>query len=142
MSDAGNGEFPTIIGPDAKFKGELSFEKGVRVFGQFEGTINTKGQLHIAKGSRVKADVTAGNVDVDGDVKGNLSASGKVQLKATARLEGDLRTARLEVADGATFIGNCIVGGDDQAKAQAAKQAKPAEATKAPTPPPSQDKKG
>jgi len=105
-----NGEFPTIIGADAKFKGELDFEKGVRVFGQFEGTIRTKGQLHVAQGARVAADVTAGNIDVDGEVKGNLSASGKVHLKASAKLEGDLRTSRLEVADGATFVGNCIVG--------------------------------
>jgi cytoskeletal protein CcmA (bactofilin family) len=117
MATEGNGEFPTIIGPDAKFKGDLDFEKGVRVFGHFEGTIKSKGQLHIAKGAQVKADVTAGNIDVDGDVKGNLTANGKVQLKATAKLEGDLRTARLEVADGATFIGNCIVGPTDSGKA-------------------------
>ncbi len=118
-----NGEFPTIIGADAKFKGELDFEKGVRVFGQFEGSIHTKGQLHVAQGAKVEADVTASNVDVDGEVKGNLSASGKVTLKASARLEGDLRTARLEVADGATFIGNCTVGPTDGAKARPAPQA-------------------
>jgi cytoskeletal protein CcmA (bactofilin family) len=110
MPAEGNGEFPTIIGADAKFKGELDFEKGVRVFGQFEGSIRTKGQLHVAQGSRVAADVTAGNIDVDGEVKGNLTASGKVHLKASARLEGDIKTSRLEVADGATFIGNCVVG--------------------------------
>ena len=33
----GNQEFPTIIGPDASFKGELSFEKGLRLQGKFEG---------------------------------------------------------------------------------------------------------
>lgn len=141
MSAEGDGEFPTIIGPDAKFKGELSFEKGVRVFGRFEGTIATKGQLHIAKGSKVKADVKAGNVDIDGEIKGNLSVSGKVQLKASSKLEGDLRTARLEVADGATFIGNCIVGVSDNGKAPAAKSPKPVEEPKE-SPPQPQGKKG
>jgi len=141
MATEGNGEFPTIIGPDAKFKGDLDFEKGVRVFGQFEGTIKSKGQLHVAKGAKVKADVSAGNIDVDGDIAGNLTASGKVQLKASAKLEGDLKTARLEVADGATFIGNCVVGTTDGSRPPAAKPVQDAESGKQ-TPPPSQPKKG
>ena len=48
MADAGNQqEFPTVIGPDASFKGELSFEKGLRLMGKFEGKINTPGRLHV-----------------------------------------------------------------------------------------------
>jgi len=142
MPAEGNGEYPTIIGPDAKFKGDLDFEKGVRVFGQFEGTIKSKGQLHIAEGARVKADVTAGNIDVDGEVKGNLSASGKVLLKASAKLEGDLRTARLEVADGASFIGNCSVGPQDGARPPAPKPPASQDPSKPAAPPQPQGKKG
>ena len=125
MALEGNGEYPTIIGPDAKFKGELDFEKGVRVIGQFEGTIKSKGQLHVAEGARVKADVSAGNIDVEGEIQGNVTAAGKVILKTSAKLEGDLRTARLEVADGATFIGNCVVGPIDGSKPPAAKPVAP-----------------
>lgn len=120
MAAEGNGEYPTVIGPDAKFKGDLSFEKGVRVIGQFEGTIKSKGHLHVAEGAKVKADVDAGDIDVDGEVKGNVTANGKVKLKASARLEGDLHTARLEVADGATFIGNCVVGPTEGSKTSSA----------------------
>lgn len=141
MATEGNGEFPTIIGPDAKFKGDLDFEKGVRVFGRFEGTIKSKGQLHVAKGAKVKADVSAGSIDVDGDISGNLTASGKVQLKASAKLEGDLKTARLEVADGATFVGNCVVGPTDGSRPPTAKPVQDAEPGKQ-TPPPSEAKKG
>ena len=43
MAQQVDGEFPTIIGPDAIFKGELSFEKGVQILGKFEGKIATKG---------------------------------------------------------------------------------------------------
>jgi cytoskeletal protein CcmA (bactofilin family) len=105
-----DGEFPTVVGPDAVFKGELTFEKGVRILGRFEGQISTKGQLHVAEGAKLLADVSAGNIQVDGEVKGNLTATGKVQLKSSGKLEGDLRTARLEVMDGAVFIGHCVVG--------------------------------
>lgn len=105
-----NGEFPTIIGADAVIKGELSFEKGVRLLGKFDGEITTKGNLVVADGAVLSGEVKAGSVQIDGQMNGNLEATGKVKLAASAKLEGDLRTARLEVADGATFIGKCSVG--------------------------------
>ena len=104
------GQYDTVIGADACFKGEMAFENGVQVLGRFEGRIESKGNLHVAEGGKLKADVTAGNVQIDGIIKGNVAASGKVLLKSSARLEGDLKTARLEVAEGAVFVGNCQVG--------------------------------
>jgi cytoskeletal protein CcmA (bactofilin family) len=105
-----NGEYPTILGPDAVFKGELQFEKGVKVLGSFEGSINTKGRLLVAQGARMRANIEAGDVEVEGDIQGNVTTTNKVQLKASAKLQGDLRTARLEVNEGAVFIGQCHVG--------------------------------
>ncbi len=131
MASNNDADFPTIIGPDAVFKGELSFEKGVKQLGKFEGQIETKGHLVIAKGAELKGEVIAGNVDVQGDVKGNLTVSGKVCLAATAKLEGDLQTARLEVAEGAVFIGKCRVGTNGSATADNSKaQSAPAPANK------------
>ena len=130
-----NGEFPTTIGSDARFKGELQFEKGVRLLGTFEGSITTKGQLHVANGANLKADVNAGEIQVEGDVKGNLNASGKVLLKASAKLEGDLRTSKLEVAEGAVFVGNCVVGPQNGTPARsAAPAAGPSVSSSAPDP--------
>ncbi|MCK6458035.1 MAG: polymer-forming cytoskeletal protein [Phycisphaerae bacterium] len=109
MSDF-NGEFPTVLGPDAKFKGELVFEKGLRILGQFEGQVRSKGTLHVAEGARVVAQIESANVKVDGEVKGNIVCAEKLTLTSTSRIEGDLRTARLEMNDGAQFVGNVIVG--------------------------------
>ena len=83
MADAGNQEFPTIIGPDASFKGELSFEKGLRLMGKFEGRINSGGRLHIAKEARLQADVESGAIIVEGEVKGNLTANDRIELQRT-----------------------------------------------------------
>ena len=102
---AANGEFSTTIGPDASFKGEATFEKGLRILGKFDGQIKSKGQVHVGEGAKVQADVNAGSVEVDGEVKGNLVATRRIQLSASSKLEGDLQTARLEVADGAVFVG-------------------------------------
>jgi cytoskeletal protein CcmA (bactofilin family) len=106
----GNAEFPTVIGPDATFKGELTFEKGLRLQGKFEGRINTQGRLHIAKEARLSADVEAGAIIVEGEVKGNLVASDKIELKNSARYEGDIQAAKLVVDEGASLSGHVQVG--------------------------------
>ena len=105
-----NAEFPTIIGADAVFTGELKFQKGVRLLGRLDGQIESTGELVVAEGATLTGDVKTGNIQVEGKVKGNVTAEGKVQLSSSARLEGDLQTARLEVADGAVLIGRCMVG--------------------------------
>lgn len=115
MTDTNN-EFPTILGADAVFKGELRFEKGMKLLGKFEGQINSDGQLVVADGAALTGDAKAGTVRIEGQVKGNVSAGTKVQLSASARLEGDLQTQRLEVAEGAVLIGRCVVGVNGQAR--------------------------
>ena len=115
MADAGNpgpGEFPTILGPDANFKGELSFEKGMRLMGKFEGKVNTPGRVHVAKEAKMSADVEAGGIVVEGEVHGNLSAADRIELKQSARYEGDLRATKLVVDEGAVFNGHVTVGPD------------------------------
>jgi cytoskeletal protein CcmA (bactofilin family) len=115
MADAGNpgpGEFPTILGPDANFKGELSFEKGMRLMGKFEGKVNTPGRVHVAKEAKMAADVEAGGIVVEGEVHGNLSANDRIELKQSARYEGDLRATKLVVDEGAIFNGHVSVGPD------------------------------
>ncbi len=114
-----NTEFPTIIGADAVFKGQLQFEKGVRLLGRFEGEVNSDGQLVVAEGATLTGDVKASAVRIEGQVKGNLDAKNKVQLTASARLEGDVQTQRLEVAEGAVLVGRCTVGLDSQGRGAA-----------------------
>ena len=115
MAEAGGQEFPTILGPDANFKGELSFEKGMRLMGRFEGKVNTPGRLHIAKEAKMAADVEAGAIIIEGEVQGNLSANDRIELKQTARYEGDLRATKLVVDEGAVFNGHVSVGPDGKA---------------------------
>jgi cytoskeletal protein CcmA (bactofilin family) len=109
MTDSSN-DFSTTIGADAVFKGQLTFEKGVRLLGKFDGEINSEGQLVVAEGAALTGDVKAGTIRLDGQVKGNLTAEGKVQLASSAKLEGDVQAARLEVAEGAVLIGRCVIG--------------------------------
>ncbi len=120
-----NEEFSTTIGADASIKGQLQFEKGLRLLGKVEGEIENGGQLVIGEGATLTGDAQAGTIRLDGRVKGNLSAETKVQLSASARLEGDLATARLEVAEGAVLIGRCTIGVEGNGKSSSTPVSKP-----------------
>jgi cytoskeletal protein CcmA (bactofilin family) len=115
-------EFPTVLGPDAVFKGELSFEKGLKLQGRLEGKVNTTGKLHIAKEAKMSADVEAGAIVVEGEVKGNLTATDRIELKSSARYEGDLQASKLVVEEGAAFCGHVSVGPDAVKKSGANNQ--------------------
>ena len=105
-------DFQTVLGPDAVFKGELQFEKGMRLHGRFEGKINTPGRVHVAKEAKMSADVEAGSIIVEGEVRGNLAANDRIELKSSARYEGDLQASKLVVDEGASFVGHVSVGPD------------------------------
>jgi len=128
MTTSNSNEFSTTIGPDAIIKGQLHFEKGLQLLGKVEGEIESAGHLVIGDGAKLTGDARAGTIRLDGQVKGNLTAENRVQLSASARLEGDLQTARLEVAEGAVLIGRCSIGVEGNG------QVKPAAAAKTPAP--------
>lgn len=103
-------DYSTVLGPDVVFKGELSFEKAVRLQGRLEGSVRTPGKLHIDREAKVQADVRAGAVAIEGQVRGNLTASDRIELKSTADYEGDLQASKLIVEEGAVFKGHVSVG--------------------------------
>jgi cytoskeletal protein CcmA (bactofilin family) len=121
----------TVIGADAVFKGELSFDKGVRVDGRVEGKITTKGHLAVSKEGKLQADVEAGGIVIEGSVKGNLTAADRVELRQSAKLEGDIRAVKLIVTEGASFSGHCSVGPNAGAAPAAGSAAPAAGATPA-----------
>lgn len=113
MSDPTNKEnFPTVIGPDASLKGEMSFDKGMRIEGTLEGRVQTPGEVYVAQEAKLHADVEAGSMVIEGDVRGNLTVADRIEMKSNARYEGDLRANKLVVEEGASFSGNVIVGAE------------------------------
>lgn len=126
MADSGNET--TVIGGDTHIKGEMSFQKTVRLVGTFEGTVKGEGELQVSKGAACKADVDSKAVVVDGIVEGNLVAAEKVQLNASGVVRGDIVAGKMVMAEGASFFGQCAVGPEAVKAAQSGKSsdAKPA----------------
>lgn len=108
-------EYGTIIGPDASFKGDLSFDSAAKVLGKFEGSIESKGHIHVAGGSTCKATITAKEVAVEGHIEGNVEATDLVELQPKGMITGDVVAARMSMADGASINGYCRIGTNGKA---------------------------
>lgn len=99
-----NHKLETVLGPGVYYQGTLNGAGGVRIEGGFEGSINIKGQLYIAEGAKVTAEVQAGTVSVSGNLKGNVTA-GKVEIRSTGRIWGDIVTTAFATEEGAFLRG-------------------------------------
>jgi cytoskeletal protein CcmA (bactofilin family) len=100
----------TVIGSDIHIKGEMSFQKSVRLVGSFEGSIRGEGELQVAKGASCKAEVDSSSIVVEGLVEGNLVARDSVHLNKSGVVKGDIVAGRMVMAEGASFFGKCAVG--------------------------------
>jgi cytoskeletal protein CcmA (bactofilin family) len=108
----------TIIGTGARFKGELALDGPATILGGFEGSISSKGQVHIGEQANCNATVDAATIVVDGNVKGDLIARERLQLNGNAKIDGNIAAATLIVAEGAAFIGHVAVGPEAVVSAQ------------------------
>ena len=102
-----NGMVATVFGKDTEFYGDLSFSKSLQINGFFEGEIVAKGFMVVGEGAVVKANIKAKSVVISGTVYGNIEADSKLVIMPSGKLYGNIRTAKLKIADGVVFEGNC-----------------------------------
>jgi cytoskeletal protein CcmA (bactofilin family) len=97
---------PAHIGKTVVICGEVKGSEDLIVDGRVEGTVSlSESRLTIGPNANVAADLTAKDILILGQVKGNLVASGRIELRAGCQVEGDIRALRLAVEDNAVFRG-------------------------------------
>jgi cytoskeletal protein CcmA (bactofilin family) len=79
----------------------------VRVDGKLSGEIFTDDVLIIGEGAEVNAEISVGAVIVEGVVRGNIHAKRSVELRAPARVRGNIATPSLSIDKGVIFDGQC-----------------------------------
>ena len=99
------------IGKSITIKGDLSGNEDLVVEGNVEGRIELpNNQLTIGANGNVKADVSAKSVVIIGKVAGNVTGVERIQIEATGSVNGDVKTPRLVVQEGATLNGSIEMG--------------------------------
>jgi cytoskeletal protein CcmA (bactofilin family) len=95
------------LGASLHVKGEITGNEDLAIDGTVEGLVHLEDRkLTIGASARVTADVIAREVVVYGNVKGNLRARDRIEIKKDGSVVGDLTTARIMIEDGAYFKGS------------------------------------
>jgi cytoskeletal protein CcmA (bactofilin family) len=102
-------EADSTIGEDSLFQGRFAIRGSLRIDGRFEGEALLVDQLQIGPKGRVKTNILATSVVVEGIIIGNISASRRILLLSTARVLGDIKTPELIIQDGVVLEGRCTI---------------------------------
>ena len=96
----------SLIGEHTSFEGTLRTEGPVRLLGTIQGEIESKSTIIVEERARVTARLTAQQVMVAGQVDGQIFCEGRVEIRPTGRVTGEINAGALIVQEGAYFEGN------------------------------------
>jgi cytoskeletal protein CcmA (bactofilin family) len=103
---SGSGQF-AVIGRSIKINGDVKGDEDLMIEGDVSGTVELRNHsLTIGKEGAVKANIFARTITVDGKTDGDLYASERIAIRATADVRGNLLAPRVSLEDGARFKGS------------------------------------
>lgn len=98
-----------VLNSDVEIKGNVKFSGELTLEGKLEGEINSDGTLNVGETGVVNGNVSAGTVVVRGKINGNVVAREKIDIKSKAEVFGDIRSSKLAIEEGVTFVGKTEV---------------------------------
>ncbi|HXJ67293.1 MAG TPA: polymer-forming cytoskeletal protein [Verrucomicrobiae bacterium] len=99
----------TVIGVNSNFRGTLMVSGTLRIDGEFEGDILNCERLEIGEHGIMRADVEVKDAVIMGRVYGNIRALGSIEMRAGARVEGDVAALTVAMEQGVRFTGRCTM---------------------------------
>jgi cytoskeletal protein CcmA (bactofilin family) len=111
-----------LIDMESEFKGELTFKGSFRIEGNFKGTINSDALLVVGERGKVEADVKVGELVINGEIRGTLQASERIEVHNKGRVFGTLVTPTLVVEEGAYLEATCQTKASPSPKPAPAKE--------------------
>ena len=99
----------TVIGVGSSLRGTLMVSGALRIDGEFEGDILNCERLEVGEHGIMRADVEVREALIRGRVDGNVRALGVIEMKAGARVQGDVAAMSVVMEPGAFFVGRCTM---------------------------------
>jgi cytoskeletal protein CcmA (bactofilin family) len=99
----------TVVGIGSSFRGTLMVSGTLLIDGEFEGDILNCDRLEIGEHGMMRADIEVKEAMVKGRVQGNIRALGTIEMKAGARMEGDIAAMSVVMEPGVHFSGRCTM---------------------------------
>ena len=95
----------SYFGKNLMIKGRVSGNGNVIILGGLDGEFDLRGRVKVAQSAKIKGEVKADVISVNGSVHGSLNAKERRHLDQTARIEGQINTPKLSISEGASFDG-------------------------------------
>lgn len=99
----------SVISKEVEITGTIKSSGSIRVDGKLEGELHCSGDAVIGPSAQIKGNLMVSSATIEGAVQGNVTAKDRIEMKSTARVNGDIRAKRLSVEDGVTFVGRSEV---------------------------------
>lgn len=122
-------EGSTVIGKSVVIRGDLSGHEDLYIDGDIEGTITLKdSRLTLGPNAQIRADIHVRDLIIFGKLAGNINATGRVDLRQSASVKGDILAGRLSIEESAVLSGRVELKASSETSSSTPEKAKPAEA--------------
>ena len=99
-----------MLGPQAVLEGNLVFEGSLFMNGHAKGTIESRnGSIVVGEEAVLHADIFVRSATINGEIKGTVRATERIELHPPARVYGDLNAPIVRIDAGVIFEGNCMI---------------------------------
>jgi cytoskeletal protein CcmA (bactofilin family) len=95
----------SLIAPGMKIVGDCETDGTIRVEGRIEGTIRAGKSVVVGRSGEVIGDIVTQDAVISGKVSGNIAADSRLELQSTCDIQGELRSRRVQLDEGARFNG-------------------------------------
>lgn len=116
------GDVVSVIGPGMKVVGDVSSDGTIRVEGRVDGSITAAKSVVVGKDGTVKGDISTQDAIIAGKVNGSVAAESRIELQATCRVQGDIRSRRVKLDEGGQVDGQLHMGAAKATPAAASSQ--------------------
>jgi cytoskeletal protein CcmA (bactofilin family) len=113
-SSQSSAEIGNILEASSIVRGDLKSERGFRIDGKIEGSVESTAAIVIGETGVVAGDVRGSDVIVVGRVEGNIHASGHLDIRATGKVVGDVSASSFRIETGGMFLGTSRMGGTEK----------------------------
>lgn len=106
----------SIIASGTRVKGTIKECSGISISGHIEGEIQSKGLVRISRMGEVVGTIKAPFVLIEGELRGTIESAERVELRAGCRMNGNIHTAAIAIAEGSVFHGQVSMSKENQGR--------------------------
>ncbi len=106
-NESGQNSALNMIGLGTVIHGDMMSEGDLRIDGKIGGNVTSKSKIAMGAGSEIKGNVKARSADISGRIEGDIEINETLFLRSSARVDGNISTAKLVIESGAEFNGTC-----------------------------------